>query len=29
MILPLRVRGRSALKAISFGATAGPRRFLA
>ena len=29
MILPLRVRGRSALNAISFGATAGPRRFLA
>ena len=26
MILPLRVRGRSALKAISFGATAGPPR---
>ena len=29
MILPLRVRGKSGRKAISFGATTGPRRFLA
>jgi hypothetical protein len=29
MILPLRVRGRSMLKGISLGATAGPRRFRA